>query len=332
MNFSMWQKALQIIPHVTKEEWERLDIISKWLISTRAAVFVMTFLSACIAGILAFQDGKFNFLNWLLVSIGLVFAHATNNLINDYVDYSKGVDQENYYRSQYGPQPLVHGLLTKRQVLNYILVSGLIALSAGLALIYLRGELTWLFLALGAFFLLFYTFPLKYFGLGEITVLIVWGPLMIGGGYYVIAGQWDWNVVVASLPYALGVTGVLFGKHIDKYEMDKPKRIYTLPVILGERPARYIVVGMVVLQYISVIYLTIIQFFTPVLLIILFAIKSFMKVMPIFRQPKPDQKPPDFPNVWPNYFVAAAFIHNRSFGTLYLLGLILNAILIVYIL
>ncbi len=332
MNVSMWRKALQIIPHVTKEEWDQLDIISKWLISTRAAVFVMTFLSACIAGILAFQQGKFNFLYWLLVSIGLVFAHATNNLINDYVDYSKGVDQENYYRSQYGPQPLVHGLLTKRQVLNYILVTGSIALSAGLALVFLRGELTWLFLLLGAFFLVFYTFPLKYFGLGEITVLIVWGPLMIGGGYYVIAGNWDWNVVIASLPYALGVTGVLFGKHIDKYEMDKKKRIYTLPVLLGERLARYTVVGMLVLQYISVIYLTIIQFFTPVLLIVLLAIKSFMEVMPIFRHPKPDQKPPDFPDVWPNYFVAAAFVHNRSFGILYLLGLILNAILIVYIL
>jgi len=332
MNVSMWRKALQIIPHVTKEEWDHLDIISKWLISTRAAVFVMTFLSACIAGILAFQQGKFNLLYWLLVSTGLVFAHATNNLINDYVDYSKGVDQENYYRSQYGPQPLVHGLLSKHQVLNYILVTGSIALSAGLALVFLRGELTWLFLILGAFFLLFYTFPLKYFGLGEITVLIVWGPLMIGGGYYVIAGQWDWNVVIASLPYALGVTGVLFGKHIDKYEMDKSKRIYTLPVVLGERLARYTVVGMLVLQYVSVIYLTVIQFFTPVLLIVLLAIKSFMEIMPIFRQPKPEQKPPDFPDVWPNYFVAAAFVHNRRFGILYLLGLILNAILIVYVL
>lgn len=332
MNVSMWRKALRVIPHVTKEEWDHLDVISKWLISTRAAVFIMTFLSACIAGILAFQHGSFNFLYWLLLSIGLIFAHATNNLINDYVDFSKGVDQENYYRSQYGPQPLVHGLFNRQQQLTYILVTGLIALAAGLALVLLRGELTWLFLVLGAFFLLFYTFPLKYFGLGEITVLLVWGPLMIGGGYYVIAGSWDWNVVIASLPYALGVTGVLFGKHIDKYEMDKSKHIYTLPVILGERLARITVVGMLVLQYVSVIYLTIIQFFTPVLLIVLIALKSFVEVLPIFRQPKPDQKPPDFPDVWPNYFVAAAFVHNRRFGILYLLGLILNSILIVYLL
>lgn len=332
MNITMWRKALQIVPHVTKEEWDHLDVISRWLISTRAVVLVMTFLSACIAGILAFQHGKFNFWYWLLVSIGLVFAHATNNLINDYVDYHKGVDQENYYRSQYGPQPLVHGLLTNRQQWMYILVTGTIALTAGLLLVYFRGGLTWLFLALGAFFLLFYTYPLKYFGLGEITVLIVWGPLMIGGGYYVIAGQWDWNVVIASLPYALGVTGVLFGKHIDKYEMDKSRRIFTVPVILGERLARYTVVGMLILQYISVIYLIVIRFFTPLLLVVLLAIKTLLEILPIFHQPKPEQKPPDYPEVWPNYFVAAAFVHNRRFGSLYLLGLILNAILIVYIL
>ena len=38
MNFAMWRKALNVIPEVSKSEWDRLDVISKWLISTRAAV------------------------------------------------------------------------------------------------------------------------------------------------------------------------------------------------------------------------------------------------------------------------------------------------------
>jgi len=57
MNVSMWRKALQVIPHVSKDEWEKLDVISKWLISTRAAVLIKTFISAPIAGILAYQQG-----------------------------------------------------------------------------------------------------------------------------------------------------------------------------------------------------------------------------------------------------------------------------------
>jgi 1,4-dihydroxy-2-naphthoate octaprenyltransferase len=322
----MWRKALQIIPRIEYDEWQSLDVISKWLISARAAVLIMTFLSAAIAGILAIQDGSFNFGRWLLLVVGLIMAHATNNLLNDYTDYRKGVDQDNYYRSQYGPQVLVHELMTPRQLLTYAAVSGIIALTAGIALIILQGGITWLLLALGAFFVLFYTWPLKYIGLGEIAVLIVWGTLMIGGGYYVISGNWEWNVILASLPYALGVTGVIFGKHIDKYAMDKEKRIFTLPVILGERTSRFTALGMIFLQYVLVVYLVIIGFFTPIMLIIFFSIPVLLQIVPMFRNPKPEEKPQDYPDVWPNYFVAGAFVHNRRFGMLFLLGLILNTI------
>ena len=58
MDVAMWAKALQVIPRITKDEWNRLDVISKWLISTRAAVLIMTFISAAIAGILAIRFGR----------------------------------------------------------------------------------------------------------------------------------------------------------------------------------------------------------------------------------------------------------------------------------
>jgi 1,4-dihydroxy-2-naphthoate polyprenyltransferase len=327
MNVAMWRKALQIIPRINKDEWDALDIISKWLIATRAAVLVMTFLSAALAGIFAFRAGSFDWLSWVLITLGLILAHATNNLLNDYTDFVRGVDQDNYYRSQYGPQPLVHGLLNKKQLLTYAIVTGLLAAACGIALVFMRGGLTLTLMGLGAFFVLFYTWPLKYIALGEIAVLIVWGPLMIGGGYYVITGGWDWNVVIASLPYALGVTGVIFGKHIDKYHVDKEKKIHTLPVLLGEKLSRYTVLGMLVAQYILTLYLVVTAFFSPVLIIVVFAFPVFRQIWPMFQAPKPDEKPADYPDVWPNYFVAAAFQHNRRFGIWFLVGLILDTIL-----
>ena len=328
MNITMWRKALNVIPRVTKEEWQGLDVISKWLISSRAVVLIMTFISASIAGILAVQAGSFNFGRWLLLVIGLIMAHGTNNLLNDYTDFSKGVDQNNYFRSQYGPQTLVDGLMTKRQLLTYAAGSGIIAIIAGVILVYSQSGYAWLLFGLGIFFVLFYTWPLKYFALGEIAVLIVWGPLMIGGGYYVITGEWDWNVIFASLPYALGVTGVIFGKHIDKYDMDKPLQIHTLPVVIGEKASRTILLGLIFLQYILVIYLVIIGFFTPVLLIVFLAVKVLLDILPRFRSPRPAEKPEDYPqNVWPGYFAAAAFFHNRRFGLLFLAGLILDTVI-----
>ena len=330
MNLSMWGKALRVIPRIDKEEWDQLDVVSKWLISTRAAVLIMTFISAAIAGILAFQDGMFNFWPWLVMTIGLIMAHATNNLLNDYTDYVRGVDEENYYRAQYGPQPLVHGLMTKKQLLTYALVTGLIAVACGVFLVYVRGGYTLLLMGLGAFFVIFYTFPLKYIALGELAVLIVWGPLMIGGGYYVVTGVWEWNVVIASLPYALGVTGVIFGKHIDKIDDDKSRGIHTLPVLLGERISRYMMITMLVLQYLLVVYLIVVGYYTLVLLVVILALRKFFEVLPMFLKPKPEEKPPDYPDVWPNYFVGGAFVHNRTFGLFFLLGLIVNAVLVAY--
>jgi len=332
MNIAMWRKALQVIPHVSSDEWKKLDVISKWLISTRAAVLIMTFLSGAFAGIFAFRDGKFEGVKWLLLTLGLIFSHATNNLLNDYTDYNRGVDQDNYYRAQYGPQPLVHGLMTKHQHLTYAGVTGAIALVFGLILVAMTNLWTLLLLALGVFFVLFYTWPLKYIALGEIAVLLVWGPLMIGGGYYVITGGWSWMVVLASLPYALGVTGVIFGKHIDKYEMDKERRIHTLPVVIGERNARITLMVMLILQYVLTLVLVIMGYYTLVMAAVVLAIPTLRRIWPMFRAPKPAEKPADYPDVWPNFFVAAAFLHNRSFGIWFMLALIVDSVLKVYIL
>jgi 1,4-dihydroxy-2-naphthoate octaprenyltransferase len=331
MNITMWRKALQVIPHVSKEEWGKLDVISKWLISTRAAVLIMTFLSGAFAGIFAFRDGNFNFVKWLLLTVGLIFSHATNNLLNDFTDFNRGVDKDNYYRAQYGPQPLVHGLMTKRQHLTYAGITGAIALVLGLILVLMSHNWwTLLLLGMGVFFVLFYTYPLKYIALGELSVLLVWGPLMIGGGYFVITGSWSWTVVLASLPYALGVTGVIFGKHIDKYEMDKERKIHTLPVVIGERPSRYMLVIMLVLQYVLTLALVITGYFTVLMAAVVLAIPTFRKIWPMFSAPKPAEKPADYPDVWPNYFVAAAFIHNRAFGVWFMLALIVDSVLTVY--
>jgi 1,4-dihydroxy-2-naphthoate octaprenyltransferase len=325
MNVAMWVKALQIIPRITKDEWLRLDVISRWLISTRAAVLIMTFISASIAGLLALRAGVFNGLYWLLVAVGLVFAHALNNLLNDLTDYERGVDKDNYYRTQYGPQPLQQGLMTRKELLTYAAVTGLIALAAGLYLVAQRGPLAWLLLGAGAVFVFFYTYPLKYIGLGEVAVLLVWGPLMIGGGYFIITGAWDWNVVLAGLPYALGTTTVIYGKHIDKLEADKAKGIHTLPVIIGEKAARRSVQVMIALQYLLVIALVISGYFSPVMLVVLGALYFLPRVWKMLDEPRPAEPPADRKDAWPLWFVAGAFYHNRVYGLLFLLGLILNA-------
>jgi 1,4-dihydroxy-2-naphthoate octaprenyltransferase len=328
VNVGMWARAVRAIPRISREEWDALDVISRWLIASRSAVLVMTFVSSALAGLLAWRDGAFQFGSWAVLTVGLLLAHATNNLVNDFTDHWKGVDRDNYFRAQYGPQPLEHGLLSQGQMLQYIAVTGALASVAGLTLIFWRGEVVLWLTLVGAFFVLFYTWPLKYVGLGEVAVLLVWGPLMVGGGYYVITGGWRPGVLWASLPVALTATAVLFGKHIDKIEADRAKQIRTLPVLLGESRARLVALGLCTAAYAVTFALIATGELGWPLLVVLGAFSWYRLAFHVFRQPRPASPPPEYPaNVWPLWYSAFAFQHTRRFGTLYLAGMFLDAVL-----
>lgn len=330
IDFAMWGRALKTIPRISKEEWMRIDIVSKWLIATRSAVFIMTVIAGLIGGILAWYSGSFSGVNFLVAIIGLVFAHASNNLLNDLVDSRKGIDKGNYYRSLYGPQTVEHGLLSKAGIYGYIGFSLLIAVLSGVFLIYQTGIGTLYLMLAGLFFLLFYTWPLKYIGLGEITVVLVWGPLMVGGTYYVTSGgEWSWPVAIVGIIYALGPTSVLFGKHTDKLKEDKAKRVFTLPVILGEWNSRWMTIILWLSQYILVGWLIFSGTLGFALAVVVFAIPKFVWAAKIFSKPRPESEPETLEKgVWPLYLSAHAFIYNKRFGLLFLLGLIIDLVLV----
>src|SRR5512144_2061093 len=252
INFAMWRKAIwQLIKMDDKQQWDALDVVSKWLIATRSAVTLVTVYSCVIAGLLAWRDGQFAWIPWIVVTLGLFVAHGTNNLLNDYTDFSRGIDKDNYFRTQYGVHPLAQGFWDKSTHLRWFAVSGLLAALSGVYALYVTSFASiviWLF-AVGAFILLFYTYPLKYVGIGELSIFLIWGPIMIAGVFYVLTGVWDWTVVLASIPVGLNVVTINLGKHTDKAREDVGKGVRTLPVLLGEPAARSLTIGSIVLSY-----------------------------------------------------------------------------------
>jgi len=324
----MWSRALERMPKLSHTEWQALDPIAKWLIACRASVLFMTFTAAALGGLMAWRAGVFEWNLWLATVLGLMFAHATNNLLNDYTDSRRGIDKENYYRNQYGVHVLEDGLMSEAQFWRYLGVTAAIALLLGAWLVSQRSGLTIDLMLAGAFFVLFYTWPLKYYGLGEPAVLLVWGPLMVGGSYYVLAGSWSWDVTWLSLVFALGPTTVLFGKHTDKLEADRAKGVNTLPVILGEKLSRQCVLAMIGAQYLLCAILVLAGSFSWVLLLVLLGARSWPRLQAVFNRPKPERPPADYPgDVWPLWFSAHAFRHTRQFTTLFLIGVVLDTIL-----
>src|SRR3970282_1700383 len=131
-------------------------------------------------------------------------------------------------------------------------ITNAIDLAILLVLVSQRGPAVAAFALAGLFVSVFYVAPpirLKHIGLGEAGVFLGWGPLMVGGTFFVATGQLPGWVWIASLPYAILVTTVLFGKHIDKISADSAKGIHTLPVILGEARARWVAQGLMIAYY-----------------------------------------------------------------------------------
>ncbi len=327
-DYTLWRKALTGMPRLSDEQWQQLDWFGRWLICIRASVLLMTFTSSALAGLLALYFGTMQWGLWLLVTLGLCLAHATNNLINDATDFWRGVDEDQYFRNQYGVQPLTRGLLSTFQLLVLIGITGGTALGIGLVLLALRGDLVLQLLLAGCFFVLFYTWPLKKWGLGEPAVLLVWGPLMVGGCYYVISGEWSWPVALISIPYALGPTCVLFGKHIDKRAADESKGVRTLPVMLGDNTARRWVQVMLIAQYVGALMLVLAGSLPWPALMVGLAWKPARNMWRIYAEPAPQHKPERFPDsVWPLWFSAYAFAHTRQYGAWLFGGLLLASLL-----
>jgi 1,4-dihydroxy-2-naphthoate octaprenyltransferase len=310
------------------------DAVSKWLVITRAAVFSMTATSGLVGGLLAVGAARSGQVDvdyglMALAIIGLVVAHAANNMINDFFDLEGGVDTDDYYRALYAPHPVLSGWVTKRRLGVAILIANLVDLAIMLFLTLERGPLVVAFALAGLFVSVFYVAPpirLKYHGLGEPGVFLVWGPLMVGGTFYVATGQLPGWVWIASLPYAILVTTVLFGKHIDKIEADKRKGVHTLPVMLGQAVARRVAQVLMVAYYPILIVPALLGWIGPWVLLALLGVPMLVTVLKVFNAPRPEGPPEGWVG-WPLWFVAAAFVHTRRAGALLILALLLNAIL-----
>jgi 1,4-dihydroxy-2-naphthoate octaprenyltransferase len=217
--------------------------------------------------------------------------------------------------------------------LRWFVVSGILATLSGIyALVYTNFHPAVIVLfAFGALMLLFYTYPLKYFALGELTIFLIWGPIMIAGVYLVLAQHWNWYVALAGVPFGLCVASINVGKHIDKRLEDKAKGVTTLPVLIGESTARILNISMIVFAYVLTLYLVFLsRYFTPVMLIVFLASKDAWKALQRLSKPRPSEPPAGYP-IWPRWFSTVSFVHNRNFGNLFILGLLADTLLRVFV-
>ncbi len=349
----MVKRWLFIFRTCNVEKGDTLDPVSWWLVITRACVFVMTILSAIIGGLyVLIQGGGLNWFNFFLVIVGLILAHASNNLVNDYYDLKFKVDTEGYVREEYAPHPILSGLISEKGLLLLVFIMDLLDFFIALYLSIKVGWIVMLFAVIGIAISVFYVAPpfkLKYHGLGELAIFFIWGPLIVGGSIYAVGGQLNWRAWLFSVPYGLAVAAVVVGKHLDKLDKDRERGVKTLPVILGKDR------GLLLMKILVVAFYVILGFFPLVGVTgwwVYLTFLSLPKAMRLFKtldSPTPGDKheafklaedvipedlkkkySPDAPDaevpLWPLWYVAWGVWWIRIAGGFFVASLVLNAI------
>jgi 1,4-dihydroxy-2-naphthoate octaprenyltransferase len=228
-----------------------------WLaLRTTRAPFLTATLVPVILGVAAAAfEGRWSLWLAFLTFLGGAFVHLGLNVSNDVFDTMSGADAANRTPTQFsGGSRVVHYGLVKLRTLALLSAGFYLAgIGIGLYLAIERGfwPLFWIG-AIGVVISLAYTAPplrLVHRGIGELTVALGFGPIMVLGSYYVQAQRLGFEAFYVSLPVAILISLVLYVNEIPDRAGDAAAGKRTLPVRLSKEAVIRGYVGAVALTY-----------------------------------------------------------------------------------
>lgn len=234
-----------------------MNKVKALIISTRPWSFPMTLGSVIVGTLLAAKIGKFYLPRLVLVGMGTILSHAATNLMNDYFDFKSGLDKSGSPTAKYRRHPLVEDWFTPRELIVYSSIAYSFVLVIGAYLTYLSGSLVIGFGLIGFVAGYFYTggIKYKYLGWGELSVFIVWGPLMVTGSFFVQSETITITPVLVSIPLGLLVASVLLGNNLRDKHYDKEAGVTTVATLVNETNGLLIFTLLISGAYLSLIFL-----------------------------------------------------------------------------
>ncbi|MFH1983818.1 MAG: 1,4-dihydroxy-2-naphthoate octaprenyltransferase [Pseudomonadota bacterium] len=257
-----------------------MNLYRNWFLASRPWSFSMTAISVGVGSAMAAIDGPFSWALFLLALTSAVFLHAATNLINDYYDVKNGIDTVASATAQYRPHPLVENLLPAEQVRWVAYGLFTIAAAIGLYLTAVSGQTVFWIGLIGLLAGLTYTAPpfkYKYVALGELSVFLMWGPLMVEGAFFVQRQTLSVMALWVSLPFGALVALVLLANNIRDIDHDRSRHIRTLAILFGRKGGLYCYLLLMVSAYAGIVALA--GALTPWVLIIFLTVPLAVRLL-----------------------------------------------------
>ena len=222
-----------------------------WLFATRpwsfpASAMPVLATFAYMTWVCSLYDMSIDWVSGVLAIVGIVFFHASGNMLSDVRDYKKGVD------AGLNHMPLVNGSFRPKEYVTFSTVLFVLGCIIGF---YIMSRCGWplLYAAVyGAFFTLTYA-TFKYYALGDLVIFLSYGVIPILGTTYATISEYYYPALVLALPIGLITVAILHVNNTRDIESDRAAGIRTLAMLLGKRASINLYVFEVYFPFVLVI-------------------------------------------------------------------------------
>ncbi len=241
-------------------------MIKKWFENARFAATLQSLIPALMAAVLAIGNPGFCWWTAVLAVLGVNLAHCGMNLLDDYFDYYDEVLEARMkvvrggFKAFTAKYPyLTDGSTDIKGLRAAIAVFGGVALLFGgvcflhwtrlNGLAFPDGSAWILVMTAGAVVLGYFydaaPLRLSYHGLGEPTVGVIFGPLLMTGVYYASCGTVDGTILLMGIPVGLMVMNILFTHSIIDNAGDEESDKHTMASLIGSKKWCILVSGVI---------------------------------------------------------------------------------------
>lgn len=208
-----------------------------WIQAARPKTLGAAIAPVLIGSAMAYADHRFHAGAAIAAMLAAISIQIGTNFCNDYCDFKKGADKE-----RIGPVRATQAGLVTPQVMK---LATLLAFSfSALCCLYLSVRGGWPIVVIGVASILSgiaYTAgpkPLAYVGLGDLFVLVFFGPVAVAGTYFVQTLEFSRAAVLAGISPGLLAVGILVVNNLRDIDGDARAGKRTLAVRFGAGFAR----------------------------------------------------------------------------------------------
>ena len=209
-------------------------MLGVWISAIRPKTLPAIVVPVFLGTILVPGFHKISMYRLLAILIFGLSIQILTNLVNDLFDFLKGADSGN----RIGPKRVMQtGSVSLQQMHLAIALTALISIGFGLSLVLVGGIYILGLVILSIILAFLYTagpFPLAYLGLGEIFVLIFFGPIACGTTYFLLSKTFNFWAYFLGLAPGFISSAILVVNNIRDFESDKLASKNTLVVRFGQ--------------------------------------------------------------------------------------------------